>query len=74
MVQLGTFSNVGNANKLRDRLRKDGYDGHSRKVKLGNSAVVKVYTGPFINKQDALKIKTRLDKRYHLKSIVVFFD
>lgn len=74
MVQLGTFSNLENARKLRDRLRKDGMDGHAKEVKLNGKKAVRVYTGPFINKREALKAKRKVDKRYRLTSIVVFFE
>src|SRR5690606_14387363 len=40
MVQLGTFSNQQNAHALRDQLRKDGFDAHTKRVKVGDTVAV----------------------------------
>ena len=74
MVQLGTFSNVKNAYSLRDKLRKDGFDGHTKAVKLNGKPAVRVFTGPFVKKREAIKVKKRLDKKYKVDSRVIFFD
>ncbi|MDX1452988.1 MAG: SPOR domain-containing protein [Oleiphilaceae bacterium] len=74
MVQLGTFSNAANAYKLRDRLREDGFDGHTRKVDVQGKPAIKVFTGPFVNKREAERIKKRVDEKYKVDSLLVFFD
>ncbi len=74
MVQLGTFSQTENAYQLRDQLRKDGFDGHTKKIDLNGSTAIKVFTGPFVDKTQAEKIKIQLDKKYNLESRVIFFD
>ncbi len=74
MVQLGTFSQLDNAYQLRDQLRKDGFDGHTKKIDLGGQPAVRVFTGPFVDKREAEKIKIKVDKLYKLSSQVIFFD
>jgi DedD protein len=74
MVQLGTFSQTDNAYQLRDQLRKDGFDGHTKKVDLNGGNAIRVFTGPFVDKAEAEKIKIKLDKKYKVDSRVMFFD
>jgi len=74
MVQLGTFSQTDNAYQLRDQLRKDGFDGHTKKVEFNGGTATRVFTGPFVDKSEAEKIKRKLDKKYKVDSRVMFFD
>lgn len=74
MVQLGTFSKAENAYKLRDRLRQDGFDGHTKKIRVKGKDAVRVFTGPFVNRQEAARIKKRVDEKYRVDSLLVFFD
>jgi len=74
MVQLGTFSQIDNAYSLRDQLRKDGFDGHTKEIDLGGKPALRVFTGPFVDKRQAEKIKQQVDKKYKLESQVIFFD
>jgi DedD protein len=74
MVQLGVFSHTENAYQLRDQVRKDGFDCHTKKINLNGLTAVKVLSGPFVDKAEAEKIKIKLDKKHKLESKVVFFD
>jgi len=74
MVQLGTFGNKKNAYRLRDKLREDGFDGHTKKVEMDGKQAIRVFTGPFVNKREAERIKKKLDTRYRVDSLIVFFD
>mgnify|MGYP000657523781 CR=1 FL=1 len=74
MVQLGTFTIAKNAYELRDKLRKDGFDGHAKDIYIKGKKAVRVFSGPFVNKKDAEKIKKKLDKKYRVKSLVIYFD
>ena len=74
MVQLGTFSITKNAYELRDRLRKDGFDGHAKDIEIKGKKAVRVFSGPFVNRKEAEKVKKKLDKRYKVKSLIIFFD
>ncbi|MFT7186320.1 MAG: DedD protein [Pseudohongiellaceae bacterium] len=74
MVQLGTFSRVQNAYELRDRLRKDGFDGHAKDIEIKGAKAVRVLSGPFVNRKKAEKMKRELDKRYKVQSLIIYFD
>jgi DedD protein len=74
MVQLGTFSNRQNAYALRDRLRKDGFDAHTKPVKVGDTVAERVFSGPFVNRQEAERAKKKLDARHKVDSLILFFD
>lgn len=74
MVQLGTFSKASNAYTLRDKLRADGFDGHTKEVLLGGKKAIRVFTGPFVKKREAIKIKKKLDQKYKVESSLIFFD
>lgn len=74
MLQLGTFSSEQNANALRDQMRKDGFDAHTKKVTVGTANVVRVFTGPFVNRSEAERVKKKVDQRYKVDSLIVFLD
>jgi len=74
MVQLGTFTRTKNAYELRDRLRKDGFDGHAKDIKIKGKKAVRVFSGPFVNRKEAEKMKKKLDKKYKVKSLIIYFD
>jgi DedD protein len=74
MVQLGTFSKTKNAYELRDRLRKDGFGGHAKDIKIKGKKAVRVFSGPFVNRSLAEKMKKKLDKKYKVKSLIIYFD
>lgn len=71
-IQLGTFSNINNANKLVAQLRKAGFDVYSHSIsdlKTGKQ-MVRVYVGPEIKKENALQLKDQLQSRFHLRGIL----
>jgi len=74
MVQLGTFSNKENAYRLRDRMRKDGFDSHTKPLERNGKTSIRVFAGPFVSKLEAQKFKTRLDAKYRVQSLVLHFD
>lgn len=74
MVQLGTFGDSANAYRLRDKLRKDGYDSHTKPVTIKGKKSVRVFSGPFVNKREAERTKKKLDEKYRVNSLVLFFD
>lgn len=74
MLQLGTFSSEPNAYALRDQMRKDGFDAHTKKVMIGSSNVIRVFSGPFVNRSEAERVKKKIDQRYKVNSMIVFLD
>lgn len=74
VVQLGTFGNKVNANKLRDKARSQGYSTHTVDIQRSGKSLTRVFAGPFIKKEEALKVKGLLDKTFKVSSIVVKFS
>ncbi len=74
MVQLGTFSKRDNAYGLRDQLRKDGFDGHAKDVEIDGKKAVRVFTGPFVNKREAARVKKKVDAKYKVDSLLIHFE
>tara|TARA_R110000850_G_scaffold85198_1_gene183107 strand:- start:223 stop:873 length:651 start_codon:yes stop_codon:yes gene_type:complete len=74
MVQLGVFTKTENAYQLRDQVRKAGFDCHTKKIDLNGTTAVKVFSGPFVDKTEAEKMKLKLDKKHKLDTKVIFFD
>lgn len=73
MVQLGTFSNKSNAYNLRDRMRRDGFGAHTKVIESKGKRSIRVFSGPYVSKREANKLKKKLDAKYRVKSLVVFF-
>lgn len=74
MIQLGTFSQSKNAYELRDKLRRDGFDGHTKEIDMKGKPAIRVFSGPFVNRREANRVKKKLDAKYKVDSLVVFFD
>jgi DedD protein len=55
-------------------LRKDGFGGHAKDIKINGKKAVRVFSGPFVNRSLAEKMKKKLDKKYKVKSLIIYFD
>lgn len=71
LVQLGSFSNKTNADKLMAHLRKHGFKAHSKTTARHTSSITKVFIGPEKNRASASWIVKKLNKTLHLKGIIV---
>ncbi len=70
-LQVGTFKDNENAEKLRDRLRKAGYVSFIIPMVEKNSKNYKVQIGPELEKALLLKIKGKVKKKFGLDGYVV---
>jgi len=70
-LQLGTFENIDNAEKLRNKLKKAGYASFVVPVVERNKKRYKVRVGPELEKKQLLKIKDKVKKAYKLDGYVV---
>ncbi len=70
-LQVGTFKGNGNAEKLRDRLRKAGYVSFIIPAVEKNSKNYKVQIGPELEKSKLLKIQGKVKKKFGLDGYVV---
>lgn len=73
-VQVGAFANPGNAKARRDELLADGYAAFLSSAKRQGEVSTRVGVGPFISRDDALRLKAELDERYEIAAVVVGFS
>ena len=72
-VQVAAFMQSENATALRDKLLSDGYAAFLSNVKRQGEVTTRVAVGPFINRDDAERLKAELDGRYQFASVIVNF-
>jgi DedD protein len=70
VVQLGSFSLKNNAEKLVQRLRKQGFDAYSRSNDENHHLITRVFVGPEINRGTMQHINKKLQHDFHLKGVV----
>ena len=70
VIQVGSFSARGNAQALRDKLRKQGYVSFVESIKGQTGRVYRVRVGPELTKQAAETLRQRLTKEAGLKGLV----
>nr|VFK02553.1 MAG: DedD protein [Candidatus Kentron sp. H]VFK02746.1 MAG: DedD protein [Candidatus Kentron sp. H]VFK06664.1 MAG: DedD protein [Candidatus Kentron sp. H] len=75
VVQVGSFSDQKNALRMRDRLRAKGYRAFVKSVK-GNltKAVTRVFVGPTLRREDALRASKKLRGDLDIKGIVMRYS
>lgn len=69
-LQVGIFSQEGNALTLRNKLRQQGFATSISKVNSEKGMLYKVKVGPELNKERAERVKSRLEKMTDIKSFV----
>lgn len=70
VLQLGSFGDEDNARRLRDNVRDRGYGAHLQEVDRDGQKLVRVFSGPFAEKEEAEKAKGVLDKAFGVKALV----
>jgi len=70
-VQVGSFSERANAERLRDKLIKSGYRAFVNKSRAKNQNVVRVRVGPELVRSNADKLSKKLQKELSLQTMVV---
>lgn len=73
-VQVASFSQQENADRLIERLQGDGYAAFVSHVKQNGEPAARVAVGPVIERDSAVRLKTELDRRYDFESVVVRFS
>jgi cell division septation protein DedD len=74
VVQLGSFGESSNAEKLVYRLRDAGYRASALPVTSGTSTAYKVRVGPVIDRQDAVQLSTSIKRDLGLDGLVLSAD
>lgn len=70
VVQIGSFSDKQNAMRLVEVLRSMKLDVYTRSVGAADKSSVKVFVGPFIERQDVEKAQQDLERELNLKGVV----
>lgn len=73
VIQVASLSAQAAANKLRDQLQADGHKAYVRAVPGANATIYRVFIGPKQDKSEAFAIKSQLDKRLKVNSLVLPF-
>ena len=73
VIQVASLSVQAAANKLRDELQAEGHKAYVRSVPGANATIYRVFIGPKQDKAQAIAIKTQLDKRLKVNSLVLPF-
>jgi DedD protein len=71
VVQVGSFSSKEKALDLLESLKKDGHTAFAREVNKAGGMIVRVMIGPKLNRQNALEIKKKVDRKYGLQTLVM---
>lgn len=73
VIQVASLSAQEAANKLRDQLQAEGHKAYVRAVPTAKGNIYRVYIGPRQDKAELLAIKSQLDKRLKVNSLVLPF-
>lgn len=73
VIQVASLSSQEGANKLRDQLQSEGHKAYVRSVAGANGTIYRVFIGPRQDKAQLQAIKTQLDKRLKVNSLVLPF-
>ena len=71
VVQVGSFSERANAERLRNKLIKSGYRAFVMQSRANNRNVVRVRVGPELVRANADKLRAKLEKELNMQTMVV---
>jgi DedD protein len=71
LVQVGTFANSENADRLREKLKGHGFTVNSETVTVQGSKAVRLRVGPYRDKPTATKAQAQLQKELNIQGMVL---
>ncbi len=74
IVQVGVFSGQNNAEQLVFKLRDGGFRASSQVRKSGGNTVYRVLVGPEVSREEALRVRDRIEAEQGIKGIVQSTD
>jgi DedD protein len=74
VVQLGSFSNAANAAKLVERLRQDSLSAYQEELTSSGSTIYRVRVGPYLEKEEAQRIRQRVSQQISIDGVVMSLD
>jgi rare lipoprotein A len=71
-VQVGAFADIRNAERLEERLRRDGFRPVAvKRVEAGGRSLYRVFVGPFVSREEADETAGDIQSREELETRVV---
>jgi DedD protein len=74
VVQLGSFSSTPNADKLVERVRAEGLSAYKEAVSSGGSTIYRVRVGPFVEREEAIRVDGLIADRLSVDGVVMSAD
>ena len=74
VVQVGSFSNPANADKLVARLRLESLTAYKEEVTRSGSTVYRVRIGPYLEREEAISADRRVRERLSIEGVVMSAD
>ncbi len=71
VVQVGTFTNTENADRLREKLKSHGYAVNAEIISVQGNKAVRLRVGPFHDKPAASKAQAQLQKDFSIQGMVL---
>lgn len=74
VVQVGSFSDPGNADNLVGKLRLESMSAYKEEVNRSGSVIYRVRVGPFLAREDAIKANNQVAQRLSIDGVVMSSD
>jgi DedD protein len=74
VVQVASFSAAGNAEMLVERLRAEGLSAYQETVSSSGSTIYRVRVGPFLERDEAIRVDGLIGERLSLDGVVMSAD
>jgi DedD protein len=71
VVQVGSFSSATNADKLVARLRLESLSAYKEQVSSAGSTIYRVRVGPFLEREEAIRVDTLINDRLSIDGVVM---
>lgn len=74
VVQVGSFSSTPNADNLVARLKLEGLSAYKEAISSGGSTIYRVRVGPFIERDEAIRVDKQINDRLSIDGVVMSAD
>jgi DedD protein len=74
VIQVGSFSSAANAEKLVASLRLDGLSAYQETVSSSGSSIYRVRVGPFLQREEAMRVEREVREKRSLNGVVMSTD
>jgi DedD protein len=74
VAQVGSFSSSDNADKLVERLRSEGLSAYRETVTSAGSVIYRVRAGPYVDRDEAIRVNGLVKERLSLEGVVMSAD